>query len=88
MSIDAQGTVVLSPSKADGNSRVVSKRYPLTEFFSPYIPDQDRQEMPNSVNLDFKDGSTLQCACENLSGQAQVLGALTQAHHLYNNKQL
>ena len=86
VTIDAQGILVLSPSKADGNSRVVTKRFPLLEFHSPYIPDQDRQEMPNSVNLDFKDGSTLQCACENLSRQAHVLGALTQAHHLYNNK--
>ena len=86
MAIDAQGTLVLSPSKADSNSRVVTKRFSLTEFFPPYIPDQDRQEMPNSVNLDFRDGSTLQCACENLARQAQVLGVLTQAHHLYNSK--
>ena len=86
MAIDAQGIVVLSPSQADSNSRVVTKRYDLTEFFPPYIPDQDRQEMPNSVNLDFKDGSTLQCACQNLAGQAQVLGALTQAHNFHSSK--
>ena len=86
MLIDTQGMLVLSPSKADSNARVVTKRYSLTEFFSPYIPDQDRQEMPNSVNLDFKDGSTLQCACENLAGQARVFGALTQAHHLHNSR--
>ena len=86
MLIDAQGIIVLSPSKADSNTRIATKRYPLTDFFPPYIPDQDRQEMPNSVNLDFRDGSTLQCACENLTGQAQVLGALTQAHHLRNSR--
>lgn len=85
MLIDSQGIIVLSPSKADNNSRVATKKYPLTDFLTPYIPDQDRQEMPNSVNLDFRDGSTLQCACENLAGQAQVLGALTQAHHLCNS---
>ena len=68
------------------SSRVVTKRYPLLDFHPPYIPDQDRQEMPNSVNLDFKDGSTLQCACENLAGQARILKALTQAHRLYNNR--
>ena len=86
MAIDAQGIVVLSPSQADSSSRVVTKRYSLTEFFPPYIPDQDRQEMPNSVNLDFKDGSTLQCACQNLAGQAQVLGVLTHAHNFHNSK--
>ena len=85
MLIDAQGTLVLSASKTDSNSRVATKRYPLTDFFAPYIPDQDRQEMPNSVNLDFRDGSTLQCACENLSGQAHLLAVLTKAHHLNSN---
>lgn len=39
----------------------------------PYAPDQDRQELPNSVVLDFVDGRTLQCACETYVAQAQVL---------------
>ncbi|KAM0804988.1 hypothetical protein BDR22DRAFT_480010 [Usnea florida] len=80
MIIDSQGVLVLSASKSDNNSKVVTKRYPLSEFLPPYIPDQDRQELPNSVILDFKDGSTLQCACEHLQGQAGVLKALRHAH--------
>ena len=87
-----QGTLILSPPKADHvshshhssildtilskshqYSKVPIKRFPLAEFHAPYIPDQDRQELPNSVILDFKDGSTLQCACENPGGQAHVL---------------
>ena len=39
----------------------------------PYAPDQDRQELPNSVVLDFIDGRTLQCACETYVAQVQVL---------------
>jgi len=39
----------------------------------PYAPDQDRQELPNSVILDFVDGRTLQCACETYVAQTQVL---------------
>lgn len=84
MKIDDQGNLVLSSSKADNNSKVAMKRYPLSEFHSPYIPDQDRQELPNSVILDFKDGGTLQTACENPSAQAELLKALKQAHHVYN----
>lgn len=30
------------------NSKVVTKQYPLSDFYPPYIPDQDRQELPNS----------------------------------------
>ncbi|CAD6569982.1 MAG: hypothetical protein ASARMPREDX12_003259 [Alectoria sarmentosa] len=80
MAIDTEGILVLSASKTDNNSKVITKRYPLSDFRSPYIPDQDRQELPNSVILDFKDGSTLQCACEHLQGQAGVLKALRHAH--------
>ncbi|MCJ1429725.1 hypothetical protein MMC29_007640 [Sticta canariensis] len=73
MKIDDQGNLVLSSSKAVNNSRVVTKRYPLFEFHTPYIPDQDRQELPHSVILDFKDGATLQAGCENPSAQAELL---------------
>lgn len=86
MVIDAHSILVLSASKSDNNSKVITKRYPLSEFRPPYIPDQDRQELPNSVILDFKDGSTLQCACENLQGQAGVLKALRHAHSTHQSQ--
>lgn len=54
-------------------SKGITKRFHLTEFRIPYAPDQDRQELPNSVVLDFIDGRTLQCACETYMAQAQVL---------------
>ncbi|KAL8763698.1 MAG: hypothetical protein Q9184_000593 [Pyrenodesmia sp. 2 TL-2023] len=84
MQIDEQGVLVLSASKADNNSKVIPKRYPFTEFNPPYLPDQDQQELPNSVILDFRDGSTLQCACENPYTQNEVFRALKQAHQTYN----
>ena len=74
------------------NSKVMTKKFPLSDFQSPYIPDQDRQELPNSVVLDFKDGSTLQCACEHPQAQAGVLdsmfplSALFQRVHLVNSR--
>ncbi|KAL8626705.1 hypothetical protein Q9189_007608, partial [Teloschistes chrysophthalmus] len=46
--IDEKGLLVLSASKADNkNSKVVTKRYPFTEFNPPYLPDQEMQELPN-----------------------------------------
>jgi hypothetical protein len=69
--IDSMGNLVLSPSKS--NEKGIVKRFHLSEFCAPYPPDQDRQELPNSVVLDFIDGRTLQCACETYIAQAQVL---------------
>jgi hypothetical protein len=69
--IDASGNLVLSPSKS--NEKGIAKRFHLSEFCTPYPPDQDRQELPNSVVLDFVDGRTLQCACETYVAQAHVL---------------
>ncbi|KAF2126529.1 hypothetical protein P153DRAFT_369225 [Dothidotthia symphoricarpi CBS 119687] len=76
--IDAAGNLVLSPSKS--NQKGAVKRFHLSEFETPYPPDQDRQELPNSVVLDFIDGRTLQCACETYTAQAQVLQILREAH--------
>ncbi len=69
--IDALGNLVMSPSKS--NDKGVSKRFHLTDFKTPYPPDPDSQELPNSVVLDFIDGRTLQCACESNNLQAHVL---------------
>jgi hypothetical protein len=73
MRIDDQGYLVLDPSRIDDNARSTSKRYHLSEFRRPFIPDQDREELPNSILLDFNDGSTLQCACESRRGQTEIL---------------
>ena len=71
------GNLVLSPSKH--NEKGIVKRFHLSDFRTPYPPDQDRQELPNSVVLDFIDGRSLQCACETYIGQAQVLQSKCQS---------
>lgn len=71
--VDDKGYLVLTPANVDSTGRNMTKRYHLTEFRTPCLPDEDRQELPNSIVLDFLDGSTLQCACESRQGQAAVL---------------
>ncbi|PWY84981.1 hypothetical protein BO70DRAFT_361373 [Aspergillus heteromorphus CBS 117.55] len=71
--IDDKGYLVLTPGNVDSSNRNIVKRYHLSEFRTPCLPDEDRQELPNSILLDFLDGNTLQCACESRQGQTFVL---------------
>ncbi|WEW61012.1 hypothetical protein PRK78_006501 [Emydomyces testavorans] len=71
--IDDNGYLILTPGTIDGTARNSVKRYHLSEFQTPCLPDQDRQELPNSIVFDFKNGSTLQCACESRQDQRAVL---------------
>lgn len=73
MRIDEDGFLVLTPGTNDASARNMTKRYHLTEFRTPCLPDEDMQELPNSILLDFLDGSTLQCACESRQGQSAAL---------------
>ncbi|PYI15594.1 hypothetical protein BO99DRAFT_247915 [Aspergillus violaceofuscus CBS 115571] len=81
--IDDKGYLVLTPGNLDSSNRNMVKRYHLTEFRTPCLPDEDRQELPNSILLDFNDGNTLQCACESRNGQSFVLQTLVDAHRNY-----
>ncbi|KAK2744390.1 hypothetical protein FQN57_004285 [Myotisia sp. PD_48] len=83
MRVDERGYLILTPGIIDSNSRNVIKRYHLSEFCKPCLPDHDRQELPNSILLDFRDGSTLQCACESRQGQSAVLQTLLEAHNAH-----
>ena len=49
--IDEHGVLVLSPSSFDKNTKVITKRFPLSDFRQPYLPDQDRQELANSMSM-------------------------------------
>lgn len=80
MRIDEQGYVVLTPGTNDATTRNMTKRYHLTEFRTPCLPDEDMQELPNSILLDFLDGNTLQCACESRQGQASALQSKYPLH--------
>ncbi|ROT42120.1 hypothetical protein SODALDRAFT_7869 [Sodiomyces alkalinus F11] len=85
MCLDSQGFLILSASTATAPSRdklagAGVKRYHLSEFRNPYTPDVEVQELPNSVVLDFLEGSGLQIACEDRAGQMNVLHILQEAH--------
>lgn len=79
MLLDSQGFLLLSPAlTAHGSGRDKSaggalRRFHLSEFRTPCIPDVEMQELPNSVVLDFVEGGGLQVACEDRAGQARVL---------------
>ncbi|EEA26132.1 hypothetical protein TMatcc_005618 [Talaromyces marneffei ATCC 18224] len=81
--IDDQGYLILTPGSTDTGARNIVKRYHLSEFKMPCLPDEERQELPNSILLDFRDGSTLQCACESRKGQVAALQTLVDAHKAY-----
>ncbi|KAL2206250.1 hypothetical protein CC79DRAFT_1369674 [Sarocladium strictum] len=82
--LDAAGYILLSVSAQQQTTRAGAvqgtKRYHLSDFRRPYAPDVEVQELPNSVVLDFMEGSGLQFACEDRVGQANVLHILQDAH--------
>jgi hypothetical protein len=69
----------------------------MNEFQPPFPPDLDRQELPNSkhpsqtpfhtnlsgIILDFRDGRTLQCACQSPSAQRETLNLLLEYHRAW-----
>jgi hypothetical protein len=72
----AAGAVTPTPSGRDRNGGSV-KRYHLSDFRSPYAPEVEVQELPNSVVLDFVDGSGLQIACGDRAGQTGLLRGMS-----------
>ena len=81
MYLDSQGFVVLSAAAQQQPAKTAGiKRYHLSEFKTPYAPDVEVQELPNSVVLDLLEGSAVQVACESRSGQMEVLQILRDAH--------
>ncbi|CAM1510022.1 Fc.00g003570.m01.CDS01 [Cosmosporella sp. VM-42] len=79
--LDSQGFLILSALPAQsGRAAQGTKRYHLSEFRPPYVPDVEVQELPNSVVLDFIEGSGVQIACEDRAGQMSVLKILQEAH--------
>lgn len=78
MCLDSQGFLILSTVQGVSAAREKQaagavKRYHLSDFRAPYIPEMEVQELPNSVVLDFVDGSGLQIACEDRAGQLNTL---------------
>lgn len=88
MCLDSQGFLILSTAQGVSPTTPVAtvgmprdkhlqaggiKRYHLSDFRPPYTPEMELQELPNSVVLDFVDGSGLQIACEDRAGQLSAL---------------
>jgi hypothetical protein len=74
MCLDSQGFLILSALPAQSSRTAQgTKRYHMSDFRSPYIPDVEVQELPNSVVLDLVDGSSVQLACMDRSGQMGIL---------------
>ncbi|KAK7909065.1 hypothetical protein PG985_014943, partial [Apiospora marii] len=77
MCLDSAGYLVLTALQGHAptakDRAIGTKRYHMTDFRLPYIPDADIQELPNSVCLDFKLGSGLQVACEDRASQMSIL---------------
>jgi hypothetical protein len=89
LGLDSQGFLILSASNSTGKDKptIGVKRYHLSDFRTPFTPDVEVQELPNSVVLDFIEGSGLQMACEDRAGQMELLNSkspfirLCHGHH-------
>ncbi|ORY68492.1 uncharacterized protein BCR38DRAFT_334533 [Pseudomassariella vexata] len=88
MCLDSQGFLILSAVQGGpsyGKEKTGVKRYHLSDFQKPYVPDVELQELPNSVVLDFVEGSGLQIACEDRQGQLHLLHILEDAHRSHSS---
>ncbi|KAJ9639035.1 hypothetical protein H2204_003943 [Knufia peltigerae] len=84
MRIDDQGYLIFSPPMNDSNTKSVGRKYHLSDFNRPALPDLEREEIAWSIVLDLKDGSCVQCACEGRQSQQAVLQMLVDAHNAYH----
>jgi hypothetical protein len=77
--VDGEGFIVLRPIEQGSGApkgpggKLSVKRYHLSEFREPFAPDLERQEMPDSVILDFRDGRTVQLSCGSAVEQRGIL---------------
>ncbi|KAL6859332.1 hypothetical protein J3F83DRAFT_763411 [Trichoderma novae-zelandiae] len=79
--LDSQGFIILSALPAQSSRTAQgTKKYHMGEFRQPYTPDVEVQELPNSVVLDFVEGTGIQLACGDRTGQLNVLHVLQAAH--------
>lgn len=73
MRVDDQGYLIFSPPMTDAHMKSISRKYHLSDFKKPSLPDLEREEMAWSILLDLKDGRCIQCACESRHARQQVL---------------
>lgn len=82
ISVDSQGFLVVTQAQSNRGMEKSTgvKRYHLSEFRTPFVPEMEAQELPNSVVLDFVEGGGLQVACEDRSGQMRILHGNLPVH--------
>ncbi|KAK2604365.1 hypothetical protein N8I77_007303 [Diaporthe amygdali] len=86
VSLDTIGYLLLSAVQGVTSIREKQlKRYHLSEFKAPYAPEIEFQELPNSVCLDFIDGSSLQIAFQDRAGQLHGLHTLQDNHRRHTS---
>ncbi|KAK4060507.1 uncharacterized protein Triagg1_10734 [Trichoderma aggressivum f. europaeum] len=79
--LDSKGYILLSALPTQSSRVAVgTRKYHMSGFRQPVTPDVDAQELPNSVVLDFVEGTGIQLACEDRTGQMNVLHVLQAAH--------
>ncbi|KAH8668260.1 hypothetical protein BGZ60DRAFT_46837 [Tricladium varicosporioides] len=89
MMLDSHGFLILSAAlTSNGNTKGKTtggstRRFHLSEFRLPAVPDMEMEELPNSVVLDFFEGGGLQIACEDRAGQGHILQVLQEAHRTW-----
>ncbi|KAL1302889.1 hypothetical protein AAFC00_003216 [Neodothiora populina] len=88
--VDPEGNLIFTASRpasnaTGGTGRGFVTKFHLKELNAPYIPDVDRQEMPNSVLFDLSDGATLSCSSEDSMAQRQLLSLLTTYHQAWQS---
>jgi hypothetical protein len=75
--IDSQGHIVISSTAGVPLTKFLGapgiKRFHLSEFRAPHVPDAEIEELPHSVAIDFASGSGMQFASDDRAGQINVL---------------
>lgn len=80
MLLDSAGYLILSPALTtgkQGSTAGATRRFHMSEFRTPAVPDMEMEELPNSIVLDFIEGGGLQVACEDRAGQGRVLRGMS-----------
>lgn len=80
MLLDSAGYLILSPALTtgkQGSTAGATRRFHMSEFRTPAVPDMEMEELPNSIVLDFIEGGGLQVACEDRAGQGRVLKSMS-----------
>ena len=87
--LDSVGYLILSPINSisrpltAGGISSQSRHYHLGEFRAIGIPDEDMEDLPNTIQLEYQDGGLLQLACGYKSERDLILGKLKEGSKVH-----